>query len=321
LTPNTSISTESITFGGVASSYNKNGLRTDGDGNLYLYLPTGTASAQYGGASYTETVENNHNNAFMMIPILDLNGTAAGTGASVAYTAGGPAVALVGSSATLRDDDSANMSQAVVTITNPELGEDMLTVSGYSNGDTVNGITITYISDTVLALSGTGTKADYLALLRAVQYASSAPAPVGAGRDVSFVVRDSDTNASAASSVHISIVYTITATAGSGGTIDPSGAVSVVWGNDRTFAITPDSGYAISSVLVDGAGVGAPASYTFGGVSAHHTISAAFDAIASADGGGSSFGYTAYYDVLAEQSIGGRVAASPRGSKAAAAPS
>ncbi len=71
-------------------------------------------------------------------------------------------------------------------------------------------------------------------------------------------------------------VYTITASAGTGGTISPSGAVQVASGGSQTFTIAANSGYAISSVTVDGSSVGAVSSYTFNNVTANHTISAAF---------------------------------------------
>ena len=70
--------------------------------------------------------------------------------------------------------------------------------------------------------------------------------------------------------------YTITASAGTGGSISPSGSVSVREDTDKTFTITPDSGYHISDVLVDGKSVGAVASYTFDNVRRSHTIEATF---------------------------------------------
>jgi len=70
--------------------------------------------------------------------------------------------------------------------------------------------------------------------------------------------------------------FTITASAGSGGSISPSGAVSVAQGASKTFSITANSGFSISSVTVDGANQGAISSYTFSNVQANHTISAAF---------------------------------------------
>ncbi|HON28563.1 MAG TPA: Ig-like domain-containing protein, partial [Mesotoga infera] len=70
--------------------------------------------------------------------------------------------------------------------------------------------------------------------------------------------------------------YTITATAGAGGSINPSGDVSVNHGDDQEFAITPDEGYNVEDVLVDGESVGPRTSYTFTGVAADHTIHASF---------------------------------------------
>jgi len=75
-----------------------------------------------------------------------------------------------------------------------------------------------------------------------------------------------------------STTYTITASAGTGGTISPSGAVTVTKGTNRTFTITPNSGYSISGVTVDGSSVGTVGTYTFSNVTANHTISASFKA-------------------------------------------
>ncbi len=70
--------------------------------------------------------------------------------------------------------------------------------------------------------------------------------------------------------------FTISASAGPGGTISPSGTSTVTCGGSKTYTITPKIGYAISSVQVDGAGVGAVSAYTFSAVSANHTIKALF---------------------------------------------
>jgi hypothetical protein len=70
--------------------------------------------------------------------------------------------------------------------------------------------------------------------------------------------------------------FTITASAGSGGSITPSGAVPVAQGANQSFSITANSGSTISSVTVDGVNQGAISSYTFSNVQANHTISAAF---------------------------------------------
>ena len=69
---------------------------------------------------------------------------------------------------------------------------------------------------------------------------------------------------------------TITASAGSGGSISPNGAVDVAYGTDKTFIVTPSTGHHIADVLVDGGSVGAMGIYTFTNVMANHTINAIF---------------------------------------------
>ena len=86
--------------------------------------------------------------------------------------------------------------------------------------------------------------------------------------------------------------YIITANAGEGGNIDPEGLVSLNYGQNQTFTITPNTGYEIADVLVDGVSVGALSTYTFENVSANHTIEASFSMLtytinASADANGS----------------------------------
>ena len=83
--------------------------------------------------------------------------------------------------------------------------------------------------------------------------------------------------------------YTIEATAGTGGSISPSGSVSVREGRDQTFTITPDKGYAVANVKIDGESIGAVKSYTFENVSKAHAIEVIFvKGTASASTGDSS---------------------------------
>lgn len=70
--------------------------------------------------------------------------------------------------------------------------------------------------------------------------------------------------------------YTIRTTTGAHGTISPSGWVSVREGWDQTFTITPDEGYTVAAVRVDGKYVGAGREYTFRQVSKDHTIEVTF---------------------------------------------
>ncbi len=71
-------------------------------------------------------------------------------------------------------------------------------------------------------------------------------------------------------------VFTITASAGTGGSISPSGSVNVTYGESKTFNVTANSGYRIARVLMDGTPAKAP--YVFTNVTANdHTITATFE--------------------------------------------
>ena len=72
--------------------------------------------------------------------------------------------------------------------------------------------------------------------------------------------------------------YTITATAGNGGSITPDGVTSMAYNGTQAYTISANAGYHVSNVFVDGASVGAVTSYTFANVTADHTIYAAFEA-------------------------------------------
>jgi len=77
----------------------------------------------------------------------------------------------------------------------------------------------------------------------------------------------------------------ISASAGAHGSISPAGSsIGVPTGASQTFQITPDIWYGISSVMVDGSLVGAPASYTFNNVQSSHAISASFYALLAPKG-------------------------------------
>ncbi|MFB0919894.1 MAG: PASTA domain-containing protein [Oscillospiraceae bacterium] len=76
--------------------------------------------------------------------------------------------------------------------------------------------------------------------------------------------------------------HTISVTAGKGGSISPKGAVAVADGEDQVFTITPDDGYEIFEVKVDGTSIGAPSNYTFTKVTDDHTIYAVFRQTSSA---------------------------------------
>jgi parallel beta-helix repeat protein len=90
--------------------------------------------------------------------------------------------------------------------------------------------------------------------------------------------------------------YTITASAGPNGSIDPSGDVSINQGLDITFTITPDTGFQINDVLVDGSSEGAVSLHTFTNVTEDHSISATF--ISEAIGSVHNLTKNTYYDTI-----------------------
>jgi len=99
------------------------------------------------------------------------------------------------------------------------------------------------------------------------------------GSSVGAVTSYTFTNVTANHTISVTFAintYTITASAGANGNISPTGAVAVNHGANQSFTITPNSGYHVADVLVDGSSVGAVTSYTFTNVTANHTISVTF---------------------------------------------
>jgi hypothetical protein len=99
------------------------------------------------------------------------------------------------------------------------------------------------------------------------------------GASVGAVTSYTFSNVTAAHSISVTFAtstYTVAASAGTGGSITPSGTVVVQKGASQSFTIKPTSDYKISGVIVDGISVGAVTSYVFSNVQANHTISASF---------------------------------------------
>ncbi|MDR3686693.1 MAG: cell wall-binding repeat-containing protein, partial [Coriobacteriia bacterium] len=96
---------------------------------------------------------------------------------------------------------------------------------------------------------------------------------IGASTSVTFSAVQADHTLSATFAID---TFTLAPSAGAHGQISPSATQTVNYGTNTTFTITPDPGYHVAAVLVDGASVGAATSHTFSDVSANHTISATF---------------------------------------------
>ncbi|MBR5983583.1 MAG: T9SS type A sorting domain-containing protein [Bacteroidales bacterium] len=105
------------------------------------------------------------------------------------------------------------------------------------------------------------------------------------GNDVNLDQNNSYTITNITENQNISItfnpyVYTITASAGDNGTIDPIGDINVNCGESKTFTMTPNEGYEVADVIVDDQSIGATNSYTFNNVTENgHRIEAQFKRI------------------------------------------
>ena len=193
----------------------------------------------------------------------------------------------------VRDTTRKDIDKAQVVASGLSIGDEVLEILNFGGGTTIHGYVdaIETLAGKTLLVSHVSTA--YLQFTTkyfqdsGVEYSQTSVSPLGPSTRYQCTSGDPVTDVP---------TYTITASAGIGGSISPSGAVPVSLGLSQAFTISPNNGYTISSVLVDGSNQGAIASYTFTNVHAPHTISASFaqlppeptyNIIASAGAGGS----------------------------------
>ena len=153
------------------------------------------------------------------------------------------------------DDKAPDLSK-------PALGKDY-TVTGLFGEDALTGdITLTYVD-----AGGTEITPDTTKVGQTILRAGGLTAP---NDNYTVVFADGKLT------VDERPVYTVKATAGSHGSITPSGNVDVLHGGSQTFTIAANSGYAISNVKIDGVSIGAVKSYTFENITENHTIEVTF---------------------------------------------
>lgn len=103
---------------------------------------------------------------------------------------------------------------------------------------------------------------------------------VNAGKQLTTASSQADVDAKkaeiTAKTADIQTQFTITATAGEGGKIAPTGATKVYKGTSKAFTITPNAGYHVDSLTVDGTAVNVVTEYTFSDVTANHKIAVTF---------------------------------------------
>ncbi len=172
-------------------------------------LDTFTYTLTPGGSTATVTVTVNCVND---LPVVDLNGPAAGIDFAATFTEGGGAVAIVdNANLTVSDVDSANLASASVTLTNLlDAGQETLAVAATTVSPNTP-IVATYNTGTpgqgVLTLTGSATLAQYQAALHTLTYNNGSTNPNPTNRGITFVVNDgADPSAPATAAVTINAV-------------------------------------------------------------------------------------------------------------------
>jgi len=181
---------------------------------------------------------------------------------------------------TVADNGGATSTDSVfITIKSPPVagaGDDRVVVDTDWNGSEPVALDASASSDV------DGTISSYVWREGALQLATGVKPTVTLAvgtHTLTLTVTDDDGLTGADTAVIIvarAIQHTISAAAGAGGAISPTGSVTVYEGAGQTFIISPQTGYRIADVVVDGASRGAVPSYSFTNVAADHTVSAVF---------------------------------------------
>jgi beta-lactamase superfamily II metal-dependent hydrolase len=190
----------------------------------------------------------------------------------------------------------SDVTAPTVAMTSPDGGETWKAGSSHaitwtaSDDVGVTGVTLAYSTDGGASFPNTIASG----LANSGSYAWPVPSLVSSTVRVRAVAVDAAGNAGRDSSAANFTIdkWIITASAGAGGSLVPSGSVAVVQGASQHFSIAPTTGYRVATLTVDGGGVTADTTYTFSNVTANHTIAATFaintyTITASAGAGGS----------------------------------
>jgi len=90
--------------------------------------------------------------------------------------------------------------------------------------------------------------------------------------------------------------FTITASSGENGTISPSGGTTVTYGSNQVFTFTPDTGYEVNTVTIDGEATTVTGNtYTFTNVIADHTIDVTFRVLVDETAWSKTYGHADWY--------------------------
>lgn len=239
--------------------------------SLSVTIPTGAAIRYREGTSgeYTQISLPNYTNAGTYTVGYQVTqegyDTVTGT-ATIKINPAAPTITLADQSVK-HDGNTHPMSGAKVTGVNGESFKGSVTYTYYTDGQCTQGETKTppsavgtYYVRASIAAGGNYTAAVSNTAKLTIEKSASTVTTKPAGNN---------TGTSATG-------YTITASAGAGGTITQSGKVSVQSGKSASFTVVANKDYEVEDVKVDGKSIGSVGVYTFTNVKANHTIEATF---------------------------------------------
>lgn len=239
--------------------------------SLSVTVPTGAAIRYREGTSgeYTQISLPNYTNAGTYTVGYQVTqegyDTVTGT-ATIKINPAAPTITLADQSVK-HDGNTHPMSGAKVTGVNGESFKGSVTYTYYTDGQCTQGETKTppsavgtYYVRASIAAGGNYTAAVSNTAKLTIEKSASTVTTKPAGNN---------TGTSATG-------YTITASAGAGGSITQSGKVSVQSGKSASFTVVANKDYEVEDVKVDGKSIGSVGVYTFTNVKANHTIEATF---------------------------------------------
>ena len=181
-----------------------------------------------------------------------------------------------------RRDATGDTQAPTITVTSPNGAEDWKANSPHAITWTATDNTGVTSVDIAWSADGGATYPNPIAggLANSGSFSWTLPGTMTSTARVRITARDAANHSgSDASDANFTVgLWTVTASAGAGGGISPSGAIGVAQDATPAFTITASPGFHIADVLVDTGSVGAASSYTFPPVTADHTLSASFAA-------------------------------------------
>ncbi|NOU45325.1 MAG: DUF4347 domain-containing protein, partial [Methyloglobulus sp.] len=138
--------------------------------SITINLPSSVAAS--GSLVFTTTSAGDDiiiDNVLLRTSTTSLIDVTNGNDFATTFTENGAAVSISDTDNTVRDGDSANMVSGLVTLTNAQTGDQLLVGGSAAASGTINGINYTN-TGTVVTLTGSATKANYEATIRAITF-------------------------------------------------------------------------------------------------------------------------------------------------------